>query len=305
MQRRLHGFLVSFAVAATSALAAAQGYGLPVTLAWDANRDPNVIGYHVYVGGAPSAYAETFDVGNVTSFTYGTGIAGRRYYFAVAAYAVGNIEGPLSSEVSTVIAPATGQTPSPTPPPDQNPAPSPAPGIVLAPATVNGNTVALAWRPVDLVGLVGYQVEVGSAPGASDVYNAPVGTQTSFAAQVASGSYFARIRAHLANADSVLSNEVGVTVGDSSCTTVPKTPRSVSGDIAAGVATVTWRRTAGATSYVVQIGSAPGRSNLFNGNVGTTRTLTARVAGNSSIYVRVIAINACGQSAASAEVQLQ
>jgi hypothetical protein len=176
---------------------------------------------------------------------------------------------------------------------------------VLSPAVVNGNTVVLGWRPVDLVGLVEYQVEVGSAPGASDVYNAPVGTQTSFSARVGSGSYFARIRAHLENADSVLSNEVGVSVGASGCNTMPKTPRGVSGDIAAGMATVTWRNAAGATSYIVQIGAAPGRSDLFNGNVGATRALTAQVAVDSPIYVRVIAVNACGQSAASAEVALQ
>ena len=86
MLRRFRSCLLFLAFAVTPSIAAAQTPGLPVTVAWDANSEPAVIGYRVYVGTAPSVYSETFDTGNTTSFTYRNGIAGQRYYFAVAAY---------------------------------------------------------------------------------------------------------------------------------------------------------------------------------------------------------------------------
>ena len=72
----------------------------PVTIAWDPSPDTTVIGYQVYVGTTSGSYAETFDVGLATSFTYSPPDASV-YYFAVAAYAAGPLLGPLSSEVST------------------------------------------------------------------------------------------------------------------------------------------------------------------------------------------------------------
>ena len=86
-------------VATSSTLAAAQSVGQPVTFAWDANSEPFVAGYRIYIGTSPSVYSEHYDVGNTTSFTFRTGIVGQRYYFAVTAYAAGNLEGPRSSEI--------------------------------------------------------------------------------------------------------------------------------------------------------------------------------------------------------------
>ena len=312
MLRRFRSGLIALTFLASSTLAAARAPGLPVTIAWDANSEPSVIGYRVYIGTAPSVYTETVDAGSATTFTYRNGAAGLRYYFAVAAYAAGQVEGPRSAEVSTVIAPADSvppPDPGGDPPPDEGgedppPDAEPPPGIVLEPATVNGNTVVLAWRPVGTLDLIEYLVEVGSTPGGSDIYNAPVGTRTSFSATVRSGSHFARVRARTPGDSSVVSNEVGFSVGESGCAAVPKTPREVSGSITADVATLRWKHAAGATGYVLQVGGAPGRSELFNGNVGNTRMVKANVPARTSIYVRVIAVNACGQSAASREVAL-
>jgi hypothetical protein len=90
MLRRFRSGLVAFPFLASSTITAAQAPGLPVTIAWDANSEPSVIGYRVYIGTAPSIYTETVDAGSATSFTYRNGAAGLRYYFAVAAYADGN-----------------------------------------------------------------------------------------------------------------------------------------------------------------------------------------------------------------------
>ena len=80
-------------------------YGQPpvaITIAWDANQEPGVLGYVVYVGTASGAYTSTHDVGHRTSFTYPAALQGRRYYFAVAAYTAGKLIGPRSSEISGI-----------------------------------------------------------------------------------------------------------------------------------------------------------------------------------------------------------
>jgi hypothetical protein len=89
--------VILYVISAVSADAA------PVTITWDPSPDATAIGYQVYVGTSSGSYAETFDVGLATSFTYSPPDASV-YYFAVAAYAPGPVLGPLSSEVSTATA---------------------------------------------------------------------------------------------------------------------------------------------------------------------------------------------------------
>lgn len=64
---------------------------------------------------------------------------------------------------------------------------------------------------------------------------------------------------------------------------------------------VSWQPTTGATSYILEAGSAPGLANLFNGNVGPATSL-ATVAPPGHYYTRVRAASACGVSAVSNEV---
>ena len=87
-------------VVVLSAIFAVSADAATVTIAWDPSPDQNVIGYQVYVGASPGSYAETFDVGLATSFTYSPGDESV-HYFAVAAYAVGPVVGPLSREVAS------------------------------------------------------------------------------------------------------------------------------------------------------------------------------------------------------------
>ena len=51
----------------------ARDLGLPVSLAWDANPESTVIGYVVYVGTSPGQYSQSFDVGNNTTYTFSGG----------------------------------------------------------------------------------------------------------------------------------------------------------------------------------------------------------------------------------------
>jgi len=57
-----------------------------VTLAWDANTEPDLAGYKIHYGAASGNYTVHLDVRNVTTYT-GTGLtAGHTYYFAPTAY---------------------------------------------------------------------------------------------------------------------------------------------------------------------------------------------------------------------------
>ena len=89
--------------------------GAQVTLAWDANSEPNIAGYKVYYGTASRAYNWYFDVGKVTTYSV-TGLTdGSTYYFAATAYDTSGVESTYSSEVSYngctySISPTTAQS---------------------------------------------------------------------------------------------------------------------------------------------------------------------------------------------------
>jgi hypothetical protein len=82
-------------------------------------------------------------------------------------------------------------------------------------------------------------------------------------------------------------------------------PSGLSGGNGAGQAWVQWIAAPGATSYIVQAGSAPGLSDVYYGDVGGGTFVSAAVQVGFTAYVRVVAVNACGHSAASSEIFLQ
>lgn len=96
------GLAVGLFAIALAASAHAQGRFRTITLAWDANREPIVAGYLVYVGIEPNLPTQVFDVGSMTSFKFLLGIHGVRYYFSVAAYTGEQLVGPRSAEVEAV-----------------------------------------------------------------------------------------------------------------------------------------------------------------------------------------------------------
>jgi hypothetical protein len=94
--------------------------------------------------------------------------------------------------------------------------------------------------------------------------------------------------------------------GGAGCTAAPPAPTGLAGRIVGGTASLSWNASPGATSYVVQAGLAPGASSLFNANVGNLTSISAGgLPAGFRAYVRVIAVNACGQSAPTADLLLQ
>lgn len=57
-----------------------------VTLAWDANTEPDIAGYVVAWGTREGSFTSSANVGNVTQWTLTNAIPNQRYYFTVQAY---------------------------------------------------------------------------------------------------------------------------------------------------------------------------------------------------------------------------
>src|SRR5687768_13017045 len=74
-----------------------------VTLAWDANTEPDIAGYIVYWGTTSRGYDRSADVGNVTQQVINGLQDLQTYYFAVRAYNLDGLQSPYSVEVSKLI----------------------------------------------------------------------------------------------------------------------------------------------------------------------------------------------------------
>jgi len=70
-----------------------------ITLAWDANAEPDLSGYKVYSGTTSRNYTGSVDVGNWTNCVMGGLEPGRTYYFAAKAYNAKGAESDYSTEV--------------------------------------------------------------------------------------------------------------------------------------------------------------------------------------------------------------
>ena len=175
-------------------------------------------------------------------------------------------------------------------------------------AQTAGNNVTLFWTPSSVGPVIAYKLEVGSAPGLSNLLTMMLGTQPVMSAtSVPNGTYYVRVRAIGSDGESAPSNEVIVTVGSVvSCTAPPNPPVGLAASVSGASVALNWSSGGGcaATNYSLRAGNGPGLSNLAVVNLGTALSLTtSAVAG--TYYVRVVAQNAFGTSAASNEVTVQ
>jgi hypothetical protein len=175
-----------------------------------------------------------------------------------------------------------------------------APANLMAEVTTGtaGAQVTLEWTPG--ADATSYVVEVVQPA------LAPIDTRSPLpmfvATGVPSGQYRVQVRAANPLGVSDPSSVADIVVAP--CAT-PLAPLPPTATFVGGVASVRWQAVAGATSYVVQAGSQSGASNIFNGNVGNTTTVSAAgLPAGFHAFVRVLAVNACGVSAASPEVEI-
>jgi len=138
----LSSFLAALTIIAFPTLLSAS----TVTIAWDANKEPDVSGYVVFFGTRSGNYSGSVDVGNSTSALMNVTDTSTTYYFAVAAYTTSGTRSALSAEVNWSIA-----APSLTNPGSQT--------------NTVGQNVALQLRATDPAGLALTYAASGLPPG--------------------------------------------------------------------------------------------------------------------------------------------
>jgi len=190
------------------------------------------------------------------------------------------------------------------------PTPTGAPGAPVGLTTSSaGSSVTLSWSAPSSGGAPSsYIIEAGSGPALANLANFSTGnTATSFSTSgVGAGSYYIRVRASNSAGTSAASNESILVVGGGGCTSAPGAPSgfTLTGN-SGGTVSFAWGGSAGATSYVIEAGSAPGSANLANSDLGSSATsATFTGVGAGTYYVRLRARNACGTSGVSNEVTL-
>jgi hypothetical protein len=186
---------------------------------------------------------------------------------------------------------------------------SSAPGAPTAfTASAAGSTVSLRWTASSTGGAASsYVVEAGSVPGLTNITSFSTGNSaTSFTTTgVPTGIYYVRVRASNSAGNSAASNEAALVVG-AGCSAPPPAPGALQAALnTGGTVVLVWTSAAGASTYVVEAGSAPGLTNLANSDLGSTATsFTALAVPRGTYFVRVRARNTCGASAASNELVL-
>ncbi|MBI3492867.1 MAG: fibronectin type III domain-containing protein [Acidobacteria bacterium] len=175
-------------------------------------------------------------------------------------------------------------------------------------ATSSGSSVTLTWSaPTTGDPVVTYIIEAGSASGLANLANFPTNsTATTFSAGgVPDGTYYVRLKAQNAAGMSGASNEAVLVVGTPACSSAPNAPSGLASNVSGRTVTLSWSAPSGGcdpTSYILQAGLTSGSSALANSNIGNVTRFVATGIGNGSYYIRVVAANAFGQSAASNEI---
>ncbi len=105
----------------SSSDAAAEG---TITVAWDPNSEPDVVGYVIEHGESPELFTSEVDVGDQTTYTLSGLVPGGTYYIVVRAYNESGLQSARSAEVAGVASYGAGVTPPPTSPSNLSAAPS-------------------------------------------------------------------------------------------------------------------------------------------------------------------------------------
>jgi predicted phage tail protein len=168
-------------------------------------------------------------------------------------------------------------------------------------ATVGADRVLrLVWdAPVDPTGVTGYLIEAGTQHDRTDIGTIPTSSLSLTTAPIPEGTYFVRVRSVTATGAGSASNEVVVHVGTAQqCTAPPAAPRFVA-NVTGSFVELSWSPGVGdaPTSYVLDVGSAPGRRDIVSMPLGADITTFTAAVQAGTYSLRLSAVNACGASA--------
>jgi hypothetical protein len=168
-------------------------------------------------------------------------------------------------------------------------------------ATVQGTSIVFSWIKPSCGTATGYLVDIGTVSGTSNLPSKATGSAatTVTSSNWSPGVYFVRVRAQSASGTGAPSNEVTAAVGG-----VPAAPVNLASGVSGTLVGMSWAMPGvgpAATSYILEIGSAPGLSDLAKAPLSTTWILTNRGV-RGKYYVRVRAKDSAGVSWPSGEV---
>lgn len=236
-------------------------------------------GYVLEAGTAPGTTLVTLPLGPVTGFA----LPAPSGVFWVRLRAVGpSGSGPASNEVQVSV-----------PSCSQPAVPSPLWG------SVSGNLITLAW-PAAVGTFTSYLLEAGTATGLSNLAVVPMSI-TALTVAVPPGTYYLRVRAATACAQSAPSNEVVLTVAGPSLPAAPGTPTAT---VTGNLVSLSWTPPPGGNvdSYILEAGtSAASPANLAVAQLGPA-TQFATPAPPGRYFIRVRARNAAGIGPPSGQV---
>lgn len=247
-------------------------------------------------GGAPTGYVleagltagSTFATVPVATTTFTVpGVPAGTYFIRVRGTNAAGV-GPVSDELTLRV--GAGGVVLPGPP------------TGLETTVVTGRLTMTWFPPSEGPEPSGYLVEVGSAAGLANLAVLPVAGRAFVFDGVPPGFYFMRVRAQNAGGTSLPTDDQLVVAGNVAAP--PSAPDPLGPTIAGNVVTLNWQPPAfgPVTRYVIEVGSAPGLSNLGVLDTGSSATsLVIPGVPRGTYYLRLRAVNGLGASGLSEE----
>lgn len=290
LRRTLH-LLLAIATGLTLAVSAsaqvptaptltASASGQTVTASWTAV--PGATAYRVEAGISPALMLAGYEVGPLTSFTL-PNVPQGTYYLRVLGRNASGLGTPSNVVGVTVT---TSQ------------APPGAPTNLVA--TVSGNNVTLVAQ-LPAGPLTGLLLIGGVTPGATQAA-IPMNVATSnVLPNVPPGTYYGRLVALNAGGAGPPSNEVQIVVTQAPC--APIATPSLSAQVNGQAVSLSWGAVPGAVAYRLDAAATPGGAAQMSQPMPPSQTsFSVPFVPAGTYYARLVATNACGQVATSADV---
>lgn len=168
-------------------------------------------------------------------------------------------------------------------------------------ATVVGNHLTLTWAtPASGTPIASYTLQAGTGPGLSNLFSGALGPLTAVSGPVPNGTYYLRVVAQNSAGFGPPTPDVVAVVGPAA----PSAPTNLSANVAGSLLSLSWTppSSGGSVStYILQAGSGPGLTNLFNGALGAITSIAGNVP-PGGYYLRMLAQGPGGTSPPSNEV---